>query len=51
MNFKKAVETLLELALEAQVGHFHPECATSEEIEDAVEVVQDYVEGFDGGED
>ena len=47
MNFKKAVETLLELALEAQVGHFYPECATSEEIEEAIEVVQNYTEGFD----
>ena len=46
MDFKKAVETLLELALEAQVGHFKPECVTSEDIEDAIEVVQDYVEGF-----
>tara|TARA_Y100000004_G_C8910060_1_gene410538 strand:- start:934 stop:1086 length:153 start_codon:yes stop_codon:yes gene_type:complete len=46
MDFKKAVETLLELALEVQVGNFQPECVTSEDIEDAIEVVQDYVEGF-----
>ena len=51
MRFKEQIEVLLELALEVQQSNYPIESVTSEQIEDATDRLQDYIDGVDDEED
>lgn len=51
MRFREQIEVLLELALEVQQGNYLIESVTSEQIEDATDRLQDYIDGIEDEED
>ena len=51
MSLKKQIEVLVELALEVQQQGYYIDSVTSEQIEDATDRLQDYIDGIEDNED
>tara|TARA_R100001440_G_scaffold47981_1_gene67875 strand:- start:91 stop:246 length:156 start_codon:yes stop_codon:yes gene_type:complete len=51
MSLKKQIEVLIELALEVQQQGYYIDSVTSEQIEDATDRLQDYIDGVEHDED
>ena len=51
MSLKKQIEVLVELALEVQQQGYYIDSVTSEQIEDATDRLQDYIDGIEDDED
>jgi len=48
---KEQIEVLIELALEVQQQNYYVESVTSDQIEDATDRLQDYLDGLEDEED
>ena len=51
MRFREQIEVLLELALEVQQINYPIESVTSEQIQDATDRLQDYIDGIEDEEE